>query len=173
MSAGVRLRRATKADAEALGVVHVQAWREAYAGMVPDAILAGLVPAQRAGMWRDGLARGMAVQLAEQDDVIVGFSAGGKQRDASLPYSSEIYAIYVLRHAQRLGIGRALMAAIAGDLLAQGHVSTMLWVLEANTPARRFYGMLGAREIARREQQREGFRDIGIAYAWDDLKRLT
>jgi hypothetical protein len=70
-------------------------------------------------------------------------------------------------------IGRALMAATAGDLLAQGHVSAMLWVLEANTPARRFYGALGGWEVAKREQQRDGFRAIGIAYAWDDLRRLT
>lgn len=173
MSAGVRLRRATEADAEALGTVHVQAWREAYAGMVPDEVLAGLDPAQRAGMWRSGLARGIAVQLAEQDGVTVGFSSGGKQPDASLPYSSEIHAIYVLRHTQRLGIGRALMAATAGDLLAQGHVSAMLWVLEANTPARRFYSALGGWQVAKKEQQRDGFRAIGIAYAWDDLRRLT
>jgi ribosomal protein S18 acetylase RimI-like enzyme len=173
MNPGVRLRRATEADAEALGTVHVQAWREAYAGMVPDEVLAGLDPAQRAGMWRTGLGRGVVVQLAEQDGVIVGFSSGGRQRDASLSYSSEIHAIYVLRRAQRLGIGRALMAATASDLLAQGHVSAMLWVLEANTAARRFYAALGGQEIARREQQRDGFSAIGIAYAWDDLRRLT
>ncbi len=94
----------------ALGVVHVQAWREAYTGMVPDNVLAALDPAQRAGRWRDGLARGLVVQLAEQDDAIIGFGSSGKQFDPSLPYSGEIRAIYVLRRAQRLGIGRALMA---------------------------------------------------------------
>jgi ribosomal protein S18 acetylase RimI-like enzyme len=172
MNASIRLRRATEVDATALGVVHVRAWREAYTGMVPDTVLVGLDPAQRAGMWRDGLARGLAVQLAEQDDAIVGFGSSGKQLDTSLPYSGEIRAIYVLRRAQRLGIGRALMAATAGDLLAQGHASAMLWVLEANTPARRFYEALGGREIARREQQREEFRAVGVAYGWDDLKRL-
>ncbi len=168
----VRLRRATAGDAEALGAVHVQAWREAYSGIVPDTVLARLDPAQRAGMWRDGLARGLAVQIAEQDGAIVGFSSCGKQRDTSLPYSAEIHAVYVLRRAQRLGIGRALMAASAGDLLKQGHASAMLWVLAANTPAHRFYDALGGREIARREQQREGFRAVGIAYGWDDLSRL-
>lgn len=172
MSNGFRLRAATQDDADGLGPVHVQAWREAYAGMVPDAILAGLDPVQRAGLWRDGLARGLMVRLAEQEGAIVGFSAGGIQSDASLPYSGEIRAVYVLRRAQRLGIGRALMAATAADLLAQGHGSGMLWVLEANAPARRFYAALGGREIARREQQREGFRAVGIACGWVDLNRL-
>jgi ribosomal protein S18 acetylase RimI-like enzyme len=77
-----------------------------------------------------------------------------------------------LRHAQRLGIGRALMAAAAADLLASGHLSAMLWVLEANAPARRFYASLGGREVARREQQSEGYGAIDIAYGWDDVKRL-
>lgn len=172
MNDRIRLRRATEADAEALGAVHVRAWREAYAGMVPDAILAGLDPSRRARVWRDGLARGLAVQLAERNGAIVGFSSGGRQRDPSLPYPAEIHAVYVLRCAQRLGIGRALMAGSAGDLLAAGHVSAMLWVLEANAPARRFYDALGGREIARREQQREGFHAVGIAYGWDDLSRL-
>jgi ribosomal protein S18 acetylase RimI-like enzyme len=113
------------------------------------------------------------VRLAEQGGAIVGFSAGGKQPDESLAYSGEIRAIYVLRQAQRLGIGRALMAATTADLLAQGHRSVMLWVLAANAPARRFYAALGGREIARREQQREGFRAVGIAYGWDDPTRLT
>jgi ribosomal protein S18 acetylase RimI-like enzyme len=173
MSERFRLRTATEDDADSLGAVHVQAWREAYADMLPHEILAGLDPVQRTGMWRDGLARGAVVRLAEQDGAIVGFSSGGRQLDPSLPYSAEIHAIYVLRRAQRLGIGRSLMAATAGDLLARGHACAMLWVLEANTPARRFYAVLGGREIARREQQRDGFSAVGIAYGWDDLKRLT
>jgi predicted GNAT family acetyltransferase len=71
-----------------------------------------------------------------------------------------------------MGIGRALMAATAGDLLARGHVSAMLWAMEANTPARSFYASLGGREIATNEQERDGFRAVGVAYAWDDLQRL-
>lgn len=168
----IRFRRATPEDAEALGRVHVQAWHEAYAGLMPDAVLARLDPLQRAAMWRDAMANASTVQLAERDGAIVGFGSSGPRRDASLPHSGEIYAIYVLRSAQRLGVGRALMAALACDLLAQGHVSGVLWVLESNLPARRFYAALGGQEVARREQQRDGFTDVGVAYAWQDLKVL-
>lgn len=106
----VRLRSATDADVEALGAVHVQVWRETYAGLVSDEILMGLNSTQCASMWRVALEQGLMVQLAERDGTIVGFSAAGDQPDASLPYSGIIRAIYVLRCAQRLGIGRALMA---------------------------------------------------------------
>jgi GNAT superfamily N-acetyltransferase len=153
--------------------VHVQAWREAYAGIIPDAVLAGLDPAPRMAMWRQVLARGRTVHLAEQQGTLVGFAAGRPQSDASLPYSGEIAAIYVLHSAQRCGIGRALMAAVARELLAQGHTGATLWVLDANRPARRFYEALGGKVIVAREQERDGVRAIGIAYGWSDLSLLT
>jgi phosphoribosylanthranilate isomerase len=170
---GLRFRRATPADADPLGHAHVAAWREAYTGLIPDAVLAGLDPRQRASLWHDLLTKGAAVQLAERDGAIVGFGSSGPQPDPGLSCAGEIHAIYVLRAAQRQGVGRTLMAAMARDLLAQGHASAALWVLEGNTPARRFYTALGGREIARREQQRDGFSAVGVAYGWDDLTVLT
>jgi phosphoribosylanthranilate isomerase len=172
-AADIRLRRATPGDADALGLVHVAAWREAYTGLVPDEILAGLDPQQRAAMWREAIAHGATIHLAEQNGAIVGFGSGGEQRDPSLPFSGEIRALYVLTRAQRHGVGRRLMAAMAHDLLAQGHVSGSLWVIEQNAPARRFYEALGGREIARREQQRDGFGAIGVAYGWENLAVLV
>jgi ribosomal protein S18 acetylase RimI-like enzyme len=140
---------------------------------VPDAVLAALDPHVRAAMWRDVLAKGGAAHLAERDGAIVGFASGRRQRDTSLPYSGEISALYVLRSTQRQGVGRALMSAIARDLVARGHVSAMLWVLEGNGSARRFYEALGGREIARREELRDGFSAVGVAYGWEDLTALT
>ena len=99
--------------------------------------------------------------------------SGGAQRDASLPYSGEISALYVLRSAQRQGVGRALMSAIARDLLARGHVVGHALGAGGNGSARRFYEALGGREIARREEQRDGFSAVGVAYGWEDLTALT
>jgi ribosomal protein S18 acetylase RimI-like enzyme len=169
---GIRFRSAAPADAEALGQAHVSAWREAYPGLVPDAVLAALDPLERAAMWRQALAQGAAVHLAERDGRIVGFISCGAQRDTSLPCQGEILAIYVLQAAQRQGVGRALMGFAARDLLRRGHGSALLWVMEGNTAARQFYRELNGREIARREQAREGHSATGIAYAWDDVAAL-
>jgi phosphoribosylanthranilate isomerase len=171
-SGGIDFRQAMPVDADAIGRMHVAAWREAYVGLVPDDILAALDPRARGAMWRDALANGTAVQLAERNGAIVGFAASGPRRDASSPPSAEIYAVYVLRAAQRQGLGRTLMSAMASELLARGHSSGMLWVLEGNDSARRFYQALGGRVIARREQRRDGFSATGLAYAWDDLRVL-
>ena len=53
---------ATLGDAEGLG--HVQAWRETYPGIVPEAILAAQGPAERAVMWRRIIAAGTTVLVA-------------------------------------------------------------------------------------------------------------
>ena len=171
-SADVLLRRAGPADADALGQAHVAAWREAYAGLIPDAVLAALNPRQRAAMWRNAMAQETTVRLAERCDAIVGFASCNAQLDPSLPFSGEIQAIYVLRTAQRRGVGRSLMSAMARDLLARGHGSALLWVMEGNAPARRFYEALGGQEVARRQQQRQGYSTIGVAYGWPDVQTL-
>lgn len=171
-SADVLLRRAGPADADALGQAHVAAWREAYAGLIPDEVLAALNPQQRAAMWRNAMAQETTVRLAERCDAIVGFASCNAQLDPSLPFSGEIQAIYVLRTAQRRGVGRSLMSAMARDLLARGHGSALLWVMEDNAPARQFYEALGGQAVARRQQQRQGYSTIGVAYGWPDLQAL-
>ena len=112
-------------------------------------------------MWRDVLAKGGAVHLAERNGAIVGFASGGPQRDASLPYSGEIHAL--LRAAMRAAPGGRARLDVGrrARLLAQGHATAVLWVLEGNSSARRFYEALGGREVARREQRRDGFSASG------------
>jgi ribosomal protein S18 acetylase RimI-like enzyme len=170
--AEIQLRRAQPEDADALARVHVQAWREAYSDQIPDVVLSGLDAASRATMWRKAMAGTARVQLAILEGEIVGFGASRPQPDPSLPFAGEISAIYVLRRAQRRGLGRMLMAAMASDLLQQGLRSASLWVLETNVPARQFYQTFGGREITRREQERDGFSAVGVAYGWDDLTVL-
>ena len=120
---GIRFRRATPADADALGDAHVEAWREAYAGLVPDAVLAALDPQQRAAMWRDALAKGAAVHLAERNGAIVGFGSGGPQRDAvAALLGRDPCTVRAADGRSGRGSAACLMAAVARDLLAQGHV---------------------------------------------------
>lgn len=77
MTGTVRVRRAVIDDAEAIGAVHTRAWRESYAGLLPDAAISHWTIASRAAMWhtaiRQGTARGICV--AEQDGMLIGFGA--------------------------------------------------------------------------------------------------
>jgi ribosomal protein S18 acetylase RimI-like enzyme len=159
-------------DADALGVMHVQAWRETYAGWVPQHVLDNLDPAARGRRWREAIGSDTRVFLVREASAIVGFGACGPARDGELPYAGEIGALYVLREAQRRGIGRALMDAMARDLAAAGRGNAALWVLHANIPAQRFYEALGGRKVGERTRTRDDWTLHEIVYAWDDVTRL-
>jgi ribosomal protein S18 acetylase RimI-like enzyme len=164
---------ATPADLAELGRLHVQAWRETYPGLVPDAVIARLDASERTAIWRGVLARGGRIRLARRDGALVGFGASGAQREPELmPYAGEFYAIYLLRRAQGGGLGRALMAAMAGDLLAQGMAAANLWVLDGNHLASGFYAALGGRVVHQRAFRERGWEGRDTAYAWDDLTHL-
>ena len=113
------IRPATPQDAEAIAALHVQAWRESYPGLVPEAVLAALDPARRAEVWRAVIPRG-GVFLGCDRSEPVGFVAWGPQGDAVLPFGAEITALYVLRRAQWRGLGRRLMAAAMADMRGAG-----------------------------------------------------
>lgn len=163
---------ATPDDAEALSVMHVQAWRETYAGLVPQRVLDNLDPAARGRRWREAIGSDARVFLVRDAGAIVGFGACGPPRDADLPYVGEIGALYVLRQAQGHGIGRALMDAMARDLAAAGRGNAALWVLHTNIPAQRFYEALGGRKVGERARTRDDWMLREIAYAWDDVSSL-
>jgi GNAT superfamily N-acetyltransferase len=167
---------ATPDDAAELGRVHVQAWREAYPGLVPDAVLAALDPAERAALWTRILATDEIVLLARHPaGAIHGFIAAALQREPGiLPFAAEIGALYLLRVAQRQGLGRALMAGAARTLLARGLGSASLWVLDGNTAAIAFYTALGGRIVHQRPlPARRDWPGHETAYAWDDLRTLA
>jgi hypothetical protein len=76
----VTLRDATVADARSIAEVVVAAWRWAYRGLMPDAVLDGLSIDEREAMWREGLTDpkpGWGCLVAEGRGSIVGFVGYG------------------------------------------------------------------------------------------------
>jgi GNAT superfamily N-acetyltransferase len=177
----IRFRDAKPGDAAAIGALHVASWRETYAGLLPDAMLAALSVEARTAMWRQILADpgafgDAAVFVAEEAGSLVGFGSCGRQRDAALAeagYGGEIGAVYVLRAHQQRGAGRALMGALARALAEQGHAGASLWVLRENMPARLFYEELGGALIGQRHEEQPGASFVELAYGWRDLSALA
>lgn len=155
------VRPARVEDAEAVGRVHVAAWRWAYAGLMDAAVLDGLDAGRRAAFWRDWLAAGSpggTLLVAERDGVIVGFVNHGVSRDPdATPATGEIRALYVERAVQGTGVGAALMNRALAGLAAAGHREATLWVLATNALGRAFYDRGGwAPDGATQEDEHEG-----------------
>ena len=141
------IREAQLSDAPAIARVHVDTWSTTYRGIVSEKHLASLSYEQRGKVWRDTLSRTDGLQsvfVAEEiGGEVAGFASGGPEGSEYTAYAGELYVVYILESSQRKGIGQRLTAALAQRLLQDGMPSMLVWVLEQNHPARRFYEALG------------------------------
>ena len=135
----MRVRRATLADAEAIADVHVRTWQAAYEHVFGVERLSRVTAEQRLPMWRQILQTDEQTALVAEDDAghVIGWCTVGPSRDDDA--DGELWGIYVLSDAWGSGAGPALMAAGVEALRDSGCRDVILWVLEDNPRARRFY----------------------------------
>lgn len=172
-----RVRLAAAADLETVAAIHARAWREAYAGLIPEPAATGLSVAERVALWRprfegSATARGIWLGL-EAAGAAAGFVAGGPRRPDGPDAEAEIHALYVLARARGQGLGRALMAEAARSLAAQGFASLGLWVLSVNEGAIAFYRRLGAVPGRTQSFAIGPVTLVETAMLWPDLSRLA
>lgn len=162
-------------DAATIARVRAESWRATYRGIVPDAYLDGIDVDEWAVRQRRAMEQqpaDLVALVAEVRGDVVGWVVGGPNRDATYHYTGELYAIYLLPEYQRVGIGTQLTVAIAQWLASQEFDSMILWVLEANHPARRFYEAIGGVLCGSRQEQIAGACLAEVAYGWTDLAGL-
>jgi ribosomal protein S18 acetylase RimI-like enzyme len=141
----VDIRPARMEDAAQIAAVHVQSWQAAYRGLLPQTYLDSLDPGQRIGWWQRSLSETDwshgGTLLADAEGRVLGFVSYGPARDddADSKRVGEIYAIYLVHAAWGAGTGRQLMAAALDRLSDAGFDQVILWVLDSNVRARRFY----------------------------------
>jgi RimJ/RimL family protein N-acetyltransferase len=126
----VLIRPGTPDDAEATARLHLESWRAAYT-------LTGPSLEQRLDQHR----RFPASFVAELDGDIVGFVGVGPSRDADA--EGELYTIYVAPDRWGTGVGRELIRAGEERLRELGYHTVVLWMLEGNARAQRFYESAG------------------------------
>jgi ribosomal protein S18 acetylase RimI-like enzyme len=143
----LNIRLAAMSDAPAIASVHVDAWRQAYAGVLSQATLDGLSVEARTRMWSQAIAGTSGrVLVAEEDGAIAGFAAFGPCRDeGSAPNEHELWAIYVAPARWRAGAGRALWRGACEAMVTAGASAITVWVLAGNERARTFYESIGLR----------------------------
>jgi ribosomal protein S18 acetylase RimI-like enzyme len=142
----MQVRLATAEDAEPIAGVHVRTWQAAYRGLIPDATIASLDVAERAARWRSIFEQsGQDIFVAVENGLVRGFCDLQPSRDDEHDKQAvgEISAIYVDPAHWRKGLGRALCMAAVARARRRGFHDLVLWVLEENHGARRFYEELG------------------------------
>ena len=142
----IALRCATPDDAARMAAVHIDAWRSAYRGLVPDSFLAALDHERRPARFREFLETGAGgTYIIEHDGEAVGHLTIGPCRDDDLDERTigEIWGIYLAPSHWRRGIGSEVCRQAERMLQTRGFEPIVLWVFEGNVSARRFYETLG------------------------------
>ncbi|MFG2193583.1 GNAT family N-acetyltransferase [Streptomyces sp. NPDC048639] len=157
----VRIREMDEGDIEAVSAVRVRGWQSAYAGLMPKTYLDAKTVQADAERRREHFAPGrgtVADLVAERGGAVVGWACTGPCRDEdSRPGDGELLALYVLPEHLSTGAGRALLEESVARAARRGFRRLLLWVVEGNTRARRFYGIAGfAPDGARRADDAGG-----------------
>jgi len=176
------VREAKLSDAEAIAAAHTESWQTSYRGILPDDVLDRIDVGQRADSRRKILQNKRIYQLVAYDVThgdIVGFCDAGESRRPGPPEWSEagggprarpmgeIYALYMVHRAKRMGLGQEMFERCQSYFAAQGTRSLIIWVLEHNTHARGFYEAMGGKLGPTFPSRVGGFPVVEVAYVWD------
>jgi RimJ/RimL family protein N-acetyltransferase len=150
----VTIRRAMSDDIEAFVEMKNDAWRWAYAAILPAEHLASLSTDRQVHAWREEFSEreDPGVLVAVDRHRIVGVVSYGRSRDDDAPDgTAEIGMLYVAADHLDSGLGRRLLTEALANLGRAGFARATLWVLEANERGRGFYEHLGWRTDGARD----------------------
>lgn len=167
------VRPATLADAADIARVQTESWQTSYRGILPDSILDTMDPARRIGTRREILSDAAALNLVAYDTThhdLVGFAnAGAARRHTSGgagATTGELYEIYILDRAKRFGLGRELFDVVRDWCRARQMTEMVVWVLENNAYARRFYEVMGGQLAGRIHSTVRGHGVVEVSYLY-------
>ncbi|HEY7278975.1 MAG TPA: GNAT family N-acetyltransferase [Trebonia sp.] len=141
MSGGF-VRAARAADASGLARVQVASWRSAFAGLVPDAVIAELTSEEAVGQfaerWREAISAPptskhrvhVAVEKPGEPEIL-GFAAAGPATDEDLwpGTDGELYELHVMPSVAAEGHDQRLLHAVADTFAEDGFSTGYTWAL--------------------------------------------
>jgi len=141
----LEIRPVEPADLPRVAAIHVDSWRAAYRGLIPDEILDSLSVESRVAAWEKWLANpDSRIWVAVRGDRTVGFSRLRPATESDGPADfAEVSHLYLDPSDYASGVGAPLFERALEFARAHPHQGVVLWVLERNTRARRFYERRG------------------------------
>jgi GNAT superfamily N-acetyltransferase len=160
------IRPARADDTADIACIHVEAWRDAYAALLPAEYLARLNPKIEAARWSRS-SRVENTLVADAQGEVVGYAIIGPARGRREPGWGEVYALYVETDWREQGVGRALIEAAFDAFRRRGLTAAIIWCLEGNFAGRGFYERCGGRRAPEsRLEDVAGMPLPTIGYRW-------
>ena len=166
MQTTLATRWSTADDAEELARVHAEAWRFAYAGMLPGIALERRIASHGPAWWRALHESGRRVMVLQLGDLLAGYASLGRSRWKRLRRTGEIYELYLDPVCHGAGGGACLFRAAHEELSRRGHRRLIVWALSENDSACRFYKAQGGEVVATSFTEMGGKRFTQNGYLW-------
>lgn len=163
----IDIRRAEPRDAKQIAEVHFEAWRGAYAGIIPHRTLTSMINRRGPDWWANAIRRAATVLVIEIGGKIAGYATLGRNRSKELRQQGEIYELYLRPEYQGIGLGSRLFAAARKKLADHGLKGLVVWALEDNDNALAFYAGAGGRDIAEGVEVFENKALKKVAFVWE------
>jgi ribosomal protein S18 acetylase RimI-like enzyme len=162
----IATRWSAAVDAAGLAGVHRDAWRYAYAGIIPGLTLERMIARRGPPWWGRMHARGFHALVLDCDGTLAGYATLGRSRAPGTGGAGEIYELYVRPEYQGCGLGRRLFADARRVLAANGLPRLTVWALSENEIACRFYRAMGGAEAGHAEDRFCGVPLAKTGFAW-------
>ncbi|RXZ81042.1 GNAT family N-acetyltransferase [Paenibacillaceae bacterium] len=135
------IRWAELNDCNDLGVVHLESYRAAYKGIIPEDFLNNIKLEDRVYYFENVLkTSAKKTALIAIENSIIGCAEIGQSVDDDLDASFvEIFAIYLVKEHSGKGFGKQLLEWVLSNMTERGYRNASLWVLKENINAIKFY----------------------------------
>ena len=166
-TAAIGVRRAEAKDAQGIAKVHEESWKHAYSGLIPYNALDAMIARRDFSWWTRAIKNSTRILVLEDGEFIVGYATLGANRVSALEQDGEIYEIYLLPEYQGVGLGKNLFLAARQEIANSGLKGCLVWVLQDNIPAIKFYQNAGGRDTAEGTETFDGRKLKKTAFAFD------
>ncbi|MDR2590631.1 MAG: GNAT family N-acetyltransferase [Oscillospiraceae bacterium] len=143
----ITIRKVLPEDAYNYAVLHINCWKDAYTGIIPDTYLENMSTQleQRTERSRQNISNpdGCEYLCAVANSKMIGRLVYSKCRNEDKLEAGEINAIYLLANYWGKGYGKQIMDYAISKLKQANYPEVIVWVLEENYRARSFYEKYG------------------------------
>jgi len=136
-----RLRKARLSDTQEIASIHVNSWKSAFEGLMPERYINSYTLEDRNFEWFKVLKSGSeSVIIAENKSRLVGFISYSESEDED---SLDLNKLYLCPSIYGKGVGYLLMKQMESEAKTAGIKLISLYVLDNNQSAINFYSKQG------------------------------
>ena len=151
-------------DIEQVAKIITEDWKISYKGIIDDEYLKNLDYKDKEKSIREKYQKQKSIVLEE--GYIKGYSRFGENRDEEKELG-ELYALYVKADERGKKIGERLLKKTADILSKRGYKEMVIWCLEENKNARKFYEKMGGKSYKTRNIEIGNKKYPEVCYKYD------